>query len=98
MLELLADIFRVLMWCAILLTVLWHLTTLAFVVFDFNDMRRMWPVAVDTLVLWAIPTAVAAFLLKLVSELIRLFINVAQDNERLVRLSEAELGKPWAPK
>jgi len=40
----------------------------------------------------------AAFLLKLVSELIRLFINVAQDNERLVRLSEAAIGKPWAPK
>ena len=38
------------------------------------------------------------FLMKLVSELIRLFINVAQDNERLVRLSEAAIGKPWAPK
>ncbi|MEI6540582.1 MAG: Zn-ribbon containing protein [Planctomycetota bacterium] len=98
MLELLADIFRVLMWCAILLTVLWDLTTLAFVVFDFNDMRRYWWMAIVTSVLWALPTAIVAFLLKLVSELIRLFINVAQDNERLVRLSEAAIGKPWAPK
>ncbi len=96
-LELLADIFRVFMWCVIVFELLFILATLYPIVFvaDVDTVTRI--VTIIALPLSALPTAVAAFLMKLVSELIRLFINVAQDNERLVRLSEAAMGKPWAP-
>ena len=43
-------------------------------------------------------TSVCVFVLQLMTELIKLSINLAQDTERLLQNSESEAGKPWAPK
>ena len=38
----------------------------------------------------------AVFVLKLISELVQMSVNIAQDTERMLRMKEADAGKPWA--
>lgn len=76
------------MWLNLVLTFL-----IAFVIAmsDLSVDRKVFGI-----VAFMVQAAVALFVLRLITELIDLSVNLAQDTERILRAKEAEVGKPWA--
>jgi hypothetical protein len=54
------------------------------------------PIKVTVAIVVVVEVVFVGLLLKLICEMIKLFVNMAQDTERLLRFKEAEEGKEWA--